>query len=370
MIKWIAALFFILLTQTAVSQNTLSKRIDSLLQTIYAGSLPGASVAVINQSKLVFEKSYGLKNIKNKSKITAASNFNIASLTKQFTAMAVLQLEEQHKLSLTDKLSRFFPDMNKAIADSITIQQLLTHSSGIKDHYNYINTKALKHAHNIDVYNAIKNVDSLYFAPGTQFKYSNTGYCLLALLIEKLSGLSYNTYMIENIFKPAGMLHTTIWSELQNIPQQVTGYDRDSATGRFIQSGANEHIFFSTEGDGGIYTSVHDYLGWLTALNGGSVFNKIMVEKARSIEYTIDAQHKLGYGFGWFVDESETGKKVYHSGSNGGFRTYSFTIPQQGFSIVVFSNRSDIDVEETVSKLYNLIFPDQKKFTKIEALTS
>ncbi len=371
--KWIAVFSFVLICQATKAQNFSAKTkyiIDSFLRITYTDSLPGATVGIIKNNSFVFAKSYGVRNLKTGEKITSSTDFNIASLTKQFTAIAILLLEEQHKLSLTDKLSRFFPDMNKKVADSITIQQLLTHSSGIRDHYDYIDTKTLKHAHNIDVYNAVKNVDSLYFKPGTKFQYSNTGYCLLALVIEKVSGISYNDYMQQNIFQPAGMKDTRIWNEQASILQPATGYDKDSITNRFMPSGANEHIFFSTEGDGGIYTSLADYIHWLSALQKENVFSKKIVDKARTIEHYIDAKSKLGYGFGWFVDESETNKKVYHSGSNGGFRTYSFTIPAENFMIVVFSNRSDIDIEETARKIYSLLFPDKKPFTKIEVLTS
>ena len=364
-----AAFCFCLILQVANAQGVQTK-IDSLLRTIYADSLPGISLAVIQNGNTIFEESYGVRNIATKEKITAKTNFNIASLTKQFTAVAILQLAEKKQLSLNDKLSRFFPDMNKKVADIITVQQLLTHTSGIQDHYNYVNTKGLQHAHNKDVYNAIKNVDSLYFTPGTKFRYSNTGFCLLALIIEKESGLSYNDYMQQNVFLKAGMKSTTIWSENQNILHPATGYDKDSATNRFITSGASEHIFFSTEGDGGVYTSIHDYSLWLQALNEGKILSKIWVEKAKTIEYTIDVKGKLGYGFGWFVDESKENKRVYHSGDNGGFKTYSFTIPQQRFSIVVFSNRSDINIEAIVQTIYHLFYPKERAFVPIEVLTS
>ncbi len=371
--KWIVLFCFALFFQTAnsqVLQKENQTKIDSLLRTIYTDSLPGIALLVMQNGDPVFKGGYGLRDIATKEKITAKTNFNIASLTKQFTAVAILQLAEKKKLSLNDKLSRFFPDMNKKVADITTVQHLLTHTSGIRDHYDYVNTKGLHHAHNVDVYNAIKNVDSLYFTPGTKFRYSNTGFCLLALIIEKVSGLSYNDYMQQNVFAKAGMKGTTIWSENKTILQPATGYDKDSATNKFIPSGADEHIFFSTEGDGGIYTSIHDYSLCLQALNEEKLLSKNWVDKARSIEYTIDAKGKLGYGFGWFVDESEGNKKVYHSGDNGGFKTYSFTIPQQKFAIVIFSNRSDINIENIVQTIYHLFYPKENPFVPIEVMTS
>ena len=354
--------------QTALPSNTITK-IDSFLHAVYTDTLPGASIAVLQNNRIVFEKSYGVSNTKSKSKITSNTNFNIASLTKQFTAMAILQLAADGKLSLDDKLNRFFPDMDQRVANTIMIRHLLTHTSGIIDHYAYADTHLLKHAHNADVYNAIKDVDSLYFMPGTQFRYSNTGFCLLALIIERASGMTYKSYMDHFIFKPAGMLYTTVWNENEVIAQPATGYEWDSTQNKFVTSGADEHIFFSTEGDGGIYTSIHDYIQWLQALHEGKVFSKSIVDKARSIEYFIKKESRLGYGFGWFVDESSKYKKVYHSGSNGGFRTYSFNMPGQ-YSIIVFSNRADLDVEAIVQKINSLLYPDSKPFTPIEVLTT
>lgn len=353
---------------SAYTQNT--KAIDSILKSTYSDSLPGASVCIIKDRKKVYEKSYGIMNINSKQNITASSNFNICSLTKQFTAVAILQLEEKHLLSLNDNISKFLPDMNKKVADVVTVKELLTHSSGIMDHYDYTNTTNMKHAHNIDVYNAIKNIDSTYFTPGTKFRYSNTAYCLLALIIEKLSGKNYSDYMKENIFIPAGMQNTIVWNENANIKNEVTGYEWDSASRSFKRSGADEHIFFSTEGDGGIYTSTNDYIKWFEALQSNQIFSKNIIDKARSIQFIIDSAKKVGYGFGWFVSEDDIYRKVYHSGSNGGFRTYSFSIPSQNYLVVIFSNRDDIDLETIVQKIVKLQWPALMPFINIEALTS
>ena len=125
----------------------------------------------------------------------------------------------------------------------------------------------------------------------------------------------------------------------------------------FKKSGANENIFFSTEGDGGIYTSVDDYLKWFIALQTGKFSEKEMIRQARSSQFLIDKETHLSYGYGWFVDESSVPAKVYHSGSNGGFRAYSFSIPEKNFVIVIFSNRDDVDLEKLIKKIYTIITP-------------
>ncbi len=359
---------------TAFGQATLfmnnTKKVDSLLKSVYAVDLPGASIGIVHDGKVIFKESYGVREMNSKEKISSATNFNIASLTKQFTAMAILQLAEKNELSLSDKLSRFFPEMNPKLTDAVTVKQLLTHSSGIPDHYDYVDTKNMQHAHDIHVLNAIKNADSTYFIPGSRFRYSNTAFCLLALIIEKTSGLPYNSYLQKNIFLPAGMKHSTVWNENALIFQPASGYQFDKTENKFKKSQGEENIFFSTEGDGGIYTSIDDYLQWFNALQSGKVFSKKITDEARSIEFSIDENKKLGYGYGWFIDNSDASRKVYHSGSNGGFRSFSFTIPAQNMLIVIFSNRDDIDLEALVLKITHLLMPLDKPFTKIEKLTS
>jgi D-alanyl-D-alanine carboxypeptidase len=368
--KRISFVVYLLIMHLFGSAQASITKIDSLLTATFNNQLPGISVAIVDNGKTIFKKGYGLANIEVKQPNTPSTNFNIASLTKQFTAMAILQLAEENKLALTDKISKYLPILNKHVADKITIKELLTHSSGLIDHYDYADSKNLQHAHNIDVFNAIKNIDSVYFLPGSHFRYSNTAFCLLALIIEKVSGMSYNDYMKQHIFLPAGMEHTTTWNENEEIAKPATGYALDSASNSFRKSQAEEHIFFSTEGDGGVYTSVDDYIKWFKALQGGKIFSKAIVSKARSLEFEIDKTKHLGYGFGWFIDAGAQPAHVYHSGDNSGFRTFGFTIPGQNFLIVIFANREDVNIEELVQKIYLMLKPQQKPFINIEVLTS
>jgi CubicO group peptidase (beta-lactamase class C family) len=333
------------------------RQVDSLLETIYKPGAPGISILIIKNGTPIFNDSYGIANLETKTSIDSKTSFNIGSLTKQFTAFAILQLTESKKLSLDDPISKFFPALNKKVAETITVKELLTHSSGIIDHYDLSETKNMAHAHIDDVLNAIKNIDSTYFPPGSHFRYSNTAYCLLSLIIEKISGMGYAEYLTKNIFTPLGMKKTVVWNEKEQITNEASGYEFDSTTTSFKKSGANENIFFSTEGDGGIYTSVDDYLKWFNALQSGTIFPKEMIGLARSPQFPIDKENRLSYGYGWFIDESSVPVTVYHSGSNGGFRAYSFSIPKKNFLILIFSNRDDVDLEKVIKKIYTIISP-------------
>jgi CubicO group peptidase (beta-lactamase class C family) len=211
-------------------------QIDSLLKTIYKTDAPGIAISIIQNEKLIFKNGYGIADRETKTALNSKTNFNIGSLTKQFTALAILQLAERKKLSLDDHLDKFFPGLDKKVAETVTVEELLTHSSGIIDHYELTDTKSLKHAHINDVLNAIQNTDSTYFVPGSHFRYSNTAYCLLSLIVEKVSGVSYAQYLKKNIFKPSGMKKTVVWSEKENIENEASGYEFDSAANSFKKS--------------------------------------------------------------------------------------------------------------------------------------
>jgi D-alanyl-D-alanine carboxypeptidase len=195
----------IFITVLQACSQTENESADVLLTSLYTGDKPGAAVAVIKSGELIFRKAYGVADMSQKTPVTTSANFNICSLTKQFTAYSVLKLESEKKLSLDDKIGRYFPDINSRVAGAITIRHLLAHSSGIVDHYGYVDKKQFSEFSDRDVLNAISSVDSLYFNPGSGYRYSNTAYCLLSLIIEKVTGMSYPEYIRQNIFTPLKM---------------------------------------------------------------------------------------------------------------------------------------------------------------------
>ncbi len=349
----------------------MPNKLDAFFKSYYKANEPGAAVAIKLNGKVIFKRGYGLANVKTREKITTATNFNIGSLTKQFTAYCILKLAQQERLSLNDKLIKYFPGFNPKTGD-ITIQQLLTHSSGIMEHYAYVD-KTVKHAVDETVLEAVKNIDSTYFAPGFHYRYSNTAYCLLALIIEKVSGLSYADFVKKNIFIPLGMNRSTVLKIGAPIDQRAMGYDIDSShqhPNQFQQLDADESVFFSTEGDGGIYTSIDDYLKWCDALQSGNILSKALINKAHTAQVLIDTPKKLSYGYGWFISEKDSAKAIYHTGSNGGFRAIIFMIPSHQYTVVIFSNQTSIDLENLLMDINNVLHMPDKSFTKIESLVS
>jgi D-alanyl-D-alanine carboxypeptidase len=359
--------FLFLIVIQAFTQKEINK-LDSLMSSIYAKDRPGAAIAVVIKGEVIFKKGYGIADLSSNRPITPSTNFNICSMTKQFTAYSILKLADERKLSLDDKMDKYFPDFNSEVARRITIRHLLTHSSGIIDHYGYVNKSQFKEFWDKDALNAVKSVDSVYFPAGSGYRYSNTAYCLLSLIIEHVSGYSFPVYIRENIFEPLKMYKSDVINPGFKIPERAFGYEFDN--GKFNISDAGESLFFTTMGDGGIYTSVNEYLKWIMAIQEGKVLNSGLIEEAQSPHSSIDKTRNLSYGYGWFVVGSGDNKIVFHTGSNGGFRTIIFTIPSKKYSVVIFSNRTGIDLEDLVHEINRIFKIDDKTYVKLESLIS
>jgi D-alanyl-D-alanine carboxypeptidase len=364
---WLPFLIFQFLIQSGSGQSPLNQ-IDSLMNSHYLPTVPGAVIAITLNEVSLFKKSYGLSDLVTGRSITADDNFNIGSLTKQFTAFALLDLYDKGKLSLSDSIGRYFK--LPAPLAGVRIIQLLSHSSGIPDHYAFVDTGLVKHATDQDVLTAVQRAGTLYFTSGSRYRYSNTAYCLLGLLIEKLSGMSIARYFQQVIFGPLGIQDATVFQYNQPIKSRVYGYE-PGKHGGFIRSDAEESIFFSTEADGGVYISMNNYLKWCSAIESGVFSNTPMIRKAWQKQTEIDTAQSLWYGCGWFIRQQiGSSKVVYHTGSNGGFRTVVFMIPSLNYCVSIFSNRSDIDLEELVSQINNILSIPDNSFIKSGPLES
>ncbi|MDP9041904.1 MAG: beta-lactamase family protein [Bacteroidota bacterium] len=360
-------LFSYFFSNTAFSQS-VDNRIDSLMKSYYHPDQPGAVIAIEMHHRTIFKKSYGLADLATKKPVTPEANFNIGSLTKQFTAYAVLDLHNKGKFSLNDSIGKFFK--LSAALTSIRISQLLSHCSGIPDHYSYVDTNKIKHATDKDVLAAIQRADSLYFPSGTHYRYSNTAYCLLGLLIEKISGKSYSDFLQQDIFGPLGIEGAAVFQINLPIFYRVTGYEF-SKEGRFVKSDATESIFFSTEADGGIYISMNNYLKWCRAIESGSLASTPAMRKAWQQQTPVDSVRGLWYGNGWFIYKTKGAPEiVYHTGFNGGFRAVTLMIPSIDYCISIFSNRGDIDLEELVSAINTILHIPYNSFIKSGPLES
>jgi D-alanyl-D-alanine carboxypeptidase len=366
--KWLLMFSFALFTAYAGLAQNENARLDSLMSSIYKPGIPGAAIAVIKNGQVVFTKGYGVSDIETKAPITPSTNFNICSMTKQFTAYAILQLQKEGRLSLEDRLSRFFPDFTPGVANRVTVRQLLTHSSGIKEHYDYVDRAKYKEFWDRDVLATLRSVDSVNFTPGSKYRYSNAAFCLLSQIIEKISGESYPVYICSHLFAPLHMTRSNVIQPEFAIADRAFGYDCEKDT--FRLSDAHESLFFSTMGDGGVYTSIDDYLRWVTAIQEKQIPDPALVKMAQSPQFPIDSTRHLSYGFGWFVAGSGESTLVYHTGSNGGFRTIVLMKPSAKYAVVIFSNRTGIDLEDLVRVINGINGIDDTAFVKLDSLIS
>ena len=360
--------FWVAISCRLFSQD-MEQRLDSIFKVYYTPGQPAATVCIRLHGKVIFERGYGFANVTTQVPIDRGTRFNIGSITKQFTAYCILLLESQKHLSLADKLSKYFPIADPIIG-GITIRQLLTHSSGLEDHYAFTDTGTIKHATDKDVLDAVMKQHGTLFTPGSQYRYSNTAYCLLGMIIEKLSGMSYASYLRKNIFDPLSMASSSVFKNGVPIPHRAMGYTAINGRAGFQLLDADQAIFFSTEADGGIYITMSDYIRWFDALQLRTRLDAALIDKARSPQFPIDAARKLAYGFGWFILGSDAAKSVYHTGSNGGFRAIVFTQPAKDNAVVILSNRDDIDLEMLLEQVNQILHIDSKSFTKIDSLVS
>lgn len=368
MIKYKLLALFLLTGLFACKQSKFDQ-LDELLNKTYSADQPGAAVGIVENGKLVYERYFGLANLSDKTPINDSTNFNIGSITKQFTAFAILQLVEAKKISLDDTLKKFFPQLHRAVGNAITTRHLLTHTSGILAHYSFMNMDTGTHANDHDVLKAVEKMDSLFFPPGSAFRYSNTGYDLMSLIIQQVSGLEFRSYLKEQIFERLNMSQSNVINFEEPITHRAIGYTYDTAKKQFTRSDEQESPFFSTQGDGGMYTSLHDYVKWFNGLQQ-AMEKQAWPEQARQVHALIDSTKKLGYGYGWRVDTLEKPELVYHTGSNGGFRAIVVTIPSENYAVIIFSNRNRVDLVKLVVEINRIFNTGKKSGQRFESLIS
>lgn len=321
-----------------------SDQLDSLFSSLYPADGPGAAVLILRDGEPIYEKCWGFADMETKAPITGDTFFNIASMSKQFTAVALLQLVEQGKISLDDKVSKYFPQFTNPIWENITIANLLSHSSGIPDaRGGYSREEKIQATDSL----AIAFLDTLSFvnfAPGERYEYINPTFTLCGKLVSIVSGVEFADYVRENIFNPAGMakaLYYTPGCDSQ-IPNMAHGYAVDKETGEWKEDDFGEETFFATRPDGGIYTSVHEFAAWDKALCEKKVLKKETLDQAVAPHNMISENPRQDYGYGWIVERNEDGTThcINHAGGNGGFRSYGCRYPASNTMFILFSNNN------------------------------
>ena len=325
-----------------------SQQLDVLLRA-YQGDVPGASVLVLQDGRAVLERSYGMAQLESRTPASARTNYRLASMTKQFTAAAILLLAQERRLSLEDGVQKWLPGMPPATS-AITIRELLAHTSGLIDYEDLIAPDTTAQLHDADVLHLLQKADRTYFTPGSAYRYSDSGYALLALIVARVSGGDFATFLRQRIFLPLDMRDSLAYERgVTNVAARAYGYS-------FIGHAwvrTDQSLTSAVLGDGGVYSSVADLAKWDAALYTPRLLSAESLRLAFSPAVPSD-DPKVRYGFGWRV----TGDTVWHSGETLGFRNVIVRWPKRHFTVIVLTNRDQPEPYTLALAIAALFFPD------------
>lgn len=316
-----------------VKAQTFEQKIDSLLLNGFKDKNgPGGVFLIAKGGKPIYQKAFGKANIEVDADLTTDNVFQLGSMTKQFTAIAILMLAEQGKLAIMDPIAKYLPDYPSG--DKITIHHLLTHTSGIKD---FTKMKALNSIAQQDlspkqVVDFFKN-EPVDFAPGDKFEYNNSGYVLLGYLIELVSGETYEHFIQQHIFDKAGMTHSRYANEIAVIKKRAYGY-RKNDQGYVNKNRISFNIPFSS---GALMSTVADMLQWQNALNQNLLLKPTTIKKAFT-SYKLNNGEVFNYGYGWHLKDINGTPTREHGGSIFGFKTMGVYIPSKDIYVIGLSN--------------------------------
>ena len=323
---------------------------DSLMAPYAAPAGPGASLLVMRNGRVVYARGYGLADVEHGTSVTSATNFRLASLSKQFTATAVMLLVAGRSLHYDDDITTILPDL-PPFARGVTVRNLLNHTGGLPDYEDFVPDSQTAQVHDRDIPALIGRASAPKFAPGTRYDYSNTGYGLLALIVERVSGLRFADFLHDRIFAPLGMTGTVAFEDGgSRVAQRAYGH---SLNANGVQ-GTDQSNTSAVLGDGGVYSSVVDLAKWLRALERHSLIGA----DAQALAWTpptLPNGAKTEYGFGWFVDRDEGTPRVRHHGESRGFTNGIVFYPARHLSVVVLTNRTGgapWDIAQRIAERY------------------
>lgn len=360
--RWIFLLIvlaFLTISNFAQSTSKLPEKVDEYLNAAVSGEHFSGSILIAKNGKGLISKGYGQANYELDVPNTPKTVFQIASLTKAFTAVSVMQLQEKGRLSVSDPICKYLEDCPEGW-QPITIRQLLTHTSGIPNYTSlpdYEKTAAVI-ATNEEIAQRIKD-KPLDFAPGEKYRYSNSGYRLLGMIIENCSGISYGEYLRENIFIPLAMKNSGFDSGRKILKNRAAGYALDDDS--VINAKAVDPVNVFSEG--GIYSSVEDLLLWDQTL----YTEKLLSRKSLDEIFTPE---KNNYGYGWNITKLFERREISHSGQNFGFASHIKRLPDDRTTIIVLSNNQMTDAQTIATDLAAIVFGKPYRIPRIAITVS
>lgn len=336
----------------------MQHQIDALMRD-YTGNVPGASLLVLCDGKPLVRRSYGMADLEAGTPATPHTNYRLASVSKQFTAAAVLLLAEDDRLQLDDKARRWLPTLPTTAAH-VTIEHLLTHTAGLIDYEDVMDPAHTHQVRDADVLGLLETGDRTYFAPGCGYRYSNSGYALLALIVERASERRYADFLRERIFAPLGMANTVAYEAgISEVTHRAYGYSFENGpsfdygpAGRTGWHRTDQSTTSAVLGDGGIYSSLDDLANWDAALYDERLLTASSLEKAFAPATATD-DPGVRYGYGWRI----TGETLWHSGETIGFRNVIVRYPRDRTTVVLLTNRDDPEPYATAKSVAEIVRP-------------
>ena len=359
------------LSVPAAVSGAAASKIDSIFAPLANGRSPGLAVLVRKDGRTIFERGYGVRDLRTLAKIDAGTDFRLASFTKQFTAMAVMLLVHDRKLRYDETLTDLFPDF-PAYGRTITIRHLLTHTSGLPD-YEDLMGPVWTASHQIqdeEVLGLLKKQERGKFAPGTSWAYSNSGYVLLGLIVAKTSGEPFGQFLQDRILAPLHMNNTLAYVNGKNtVPNRAYGYTREGD--KFTET--DQSPTSATLGDGGIYSNLTDLAKWDQALENHTLLSEQAMKPAltpvklangsqphwpagESSDDNLNPGEPVRYGFGWFLSPYKDHARMWHYGATMGFHTVIERFTTDKLTIVILCNRTDLNPAELALRTADALF--------------
>ena len=344
--------------KTQPSDDEFAKKVDAFLSQWDKNDMPGCAVGVVKDGRLVYKRGFGMANLDYDVPNTPSTRFNLASVSKPFTAFSIALLAQQGKLSLDDDIRKYVPEMPK-YDETITIRHLIHHTSGIREYEALV----LFGGHGTDkayspkaILNMLARQKNISFAPGAKYQYSNSGYFLLGIIVERVSGKSLRAFAEENIFKPLGMKNTLLFdNRFEVVKNRAHGY----------QVGPDKSIrarssLYDLVGAGGVLTTVEDLYLWDQNFYEPKVGNKELIQLLTT-PGTLNSGEKIAYAFGMWRGEYKGLPVITHSGNMFGYRARIGSFPEQKFTVIALSNNMAILPSVIVEKLADIYLEGQLK---------
>lgn len=349
--KQIIFLYFAVFTTISVTSQNIKNDIDGLFSMWENSNGPGGVVLVTQNNKTVFEKAYGLENISYKIPNTSESVFNIGSMSKQFTAMGIVVLQMEGKLSIDDDIKKYLPELNN-FGKPITIRHLLHHTSGFRSSPELFGLAGWRDGDaisNEDVYRYLTKQTALNFEPGSEYMYTNSGYILLAKIIENVSKQNFKSWMKEKIFQPLQMNATFIEENSSNLVSKVaTSYSEiEPSVFNYLE---NNDL---TYGASNVYSTSKDVLKWMKNFNEAPANWQSAFEMLKTVD-VLNSGQKNNYGFGVFVDDFFGNHRIQHTGAIAGFRSVMYSYPDDNLEIIILSNFASNQLAKTADQISQL----------------